>query len=100
MAEAFNARGLDMPKPRLISYAMDLRVKLPARGRFITVVANSVLQLGGNRPTLKKLPIDLPARPWQVAILTLKARTLSPVVERFIECAHEIARSIAPRQRP
>jgi hypothetical protein len=38
---------------------------------------------------LKELTVDIPIRPWPVAILTLKNRTLSPVVERFIEGARE-----------
>jgi hypothetical protein len=41
---------------------------------------------------LKVLPVDLPTRPWPVNIVTLKNRTLSPVVERFIECAREVTR--------
>jgi hypothetical protein len=39
----------------------------------------------------------MPVQPWPVAILTLKNRTLSPVVERFIDCTREVAKSIAPR---
>jgi hypothetical protein len=34
---------------------------------------------------LKGLPVDLPAQPWPVAIVTLKNRTLSPVVQLFID---------------
>jgi len=34
---------------------------------------------------MKVLPIDLPVQPWPVVIATLKGRTLSPVVELFIE---------------
>ena len=42
---------------------------------------------------LKRLPVDLPLRPWPIAIITLKNRTLSPVAERFIEAARNIAKS-------
>jgi hypothetical protein len=31
-------------------------------------------------------------------MLTLKNRTLSPVVERFIDCAREVARSMAAKK--
>ena len=95
VAEAFRARGLEGPKAGLVTFAMDLRAKLPARGRFITVVPKSGLRPDGDRPALKMLPVDLPARPWLVTILTLKNRTLSPVVERFIECAREVAKEFA-----
>jgi hypothetical protein len=36
----------------------------------------------------------MPMSPWPVAIVMLKNRTLSPVVERFIECAREVVKSI------
>ena len=99
VAEAFKARGLELPKPRLVTYAMDLRTKLPTRGRFISVVPNSLLCLGDDPPALKKLPVEMPVRPWLLTILTLKGRTLSPVVERFIECAREVAKEFAPPAR-
>jgi DNA-binding transcriptional LysR family regulator len=95
VAEALKARGLNMPTATLVTYSMDLRVKSAARGRFITVVPKSVLRHRDNRHALVEVPVDIPMRPWPVAILTLKNRSLSPVVERFIECAREIAKSIA-----
>ena len=45
------------------------------------------------------MPVDLPVRPWPVTILTLKNRTLSPVVERFIERLREAAKSFAETRR-
>ena len=45
--------------------------------------------------SLTLLSVDLPIRPWPVAVVTLKNRTLSPVVERFIACAREVAKSFA-----
>ena len=50
------------------------------------------------RHSLKVLPVNLPIRPWQLSILTLKNRTLSPVAERFMECAREVAKPMADRQ--
>ena len=35
-----------------------------------------------------------------VAILTLKNRTLSPVVERFVKCAREVAKPFAKAADP
>jgi DNA-binding transcriptional LysR family regulator len=97
VAEAFKARGLESPKPRLVTYDMDLRTKLPAHGRFISVVPNSLFYLGAGMPDLKKLPVDLPVRPWLLSILTLKNRTSGPVVERFIDCARDVAKTITQR---
>ena len=51
------------------------------------------------RHSLKVLPVNLPIRPWPLSILTLKNRTMSPVVERFIECAREIAKTAGEGER-
>jgi DNA-binding transcriptional LysR family regulator len=96
VAEAFKARGLGVPAASLLTHSIDLRAKMLAKGRFITAVPRSVVQLDADRHPLKILPIDLPVRPWLVTILTLKNRTLSPVVDRFIACAREVAKSIGP----
>jgi DNA-binding transcriptional LysR family regulator len=41
---------------------------------------------------LKMLPVDVPTRPWLLTIMTLKDRTLSPALERFIEFVREVTR--------
>jgi len=33
----------------------------------------------------KSVGVDLPVRPWPVAVITLKNRTLSPIAQRFID---------------
>ena len=43
---------------------------------------------------LKILPVELPVRPWPFAIFTLKDRTLSPAVDRFIADLRDFARSM------
>jgi DNA-binding transcriptional LysR family regulator len=95
LAEAFRARGLDMPKASLVTQSVPLRVHLLANGQYITGLAHSTLRLHADRYGLKALPVDLPDRPWPIVIATLKNRTLSPVVERFIACAREVAKSMA-----
>jgi DNA-binding transcriptional LysR family regulator len=95
VAAACRARGLDMPKISMKTLSVHLRTNLLATGEFITALPKSVLRLYGERLLLKALPVDLPVRPWPVAILTLKNRTLNPVVERFIECARDVAKSFS-----
>ena len=101
LVEAFGALGLGLPAASLVTSSIDLRAKLSARGRRITVVPKSVLRHGDEGYRLKALPVDLLSRPWPITIVTLKNRTLSPVVERFIECAHAVAKSVGgtPRRR-
>jgi DNA-binding transcriptional LysR family regulator len=45
---------------------------------------------------VKVLPVDVPVRPWPVAVVTLKNRTLSPVAQRFIDHVRAFARSMVP----
>src|SRR5580704_848907 len=95
VAAAFRARGLAMPRLSVTTLSVDLRTTLLAIGPYIATFPQSVVQLHGERFGLKALPIDLPARPWPVSLLTLKNRTLGTVAERFIECVHAVAKPLA-----
>jgi len=98
LAAAFRARGLDMPTASLVTRSVPLRVHLLANGQYITEFSNLTFRLYAERHDLKVLPVNLPERPWPLVIATLKHRTLSPLVERFIVCAREVAKSFpAPR---
>jgi DNA-binding transcriptional LysR family regulator len=99
LAEAFRARGLDMPSLSVKTLSVHLRTNLLATGQFVTAFPRSVLHLYADRFLLKALPLDLPVRPWPVRLLTLKDRTLSPLVERFVECSRDVVKSIADRKR-
>jgi DNA-binding transcriptional LysR family regulator len=88
VAEAFAARGLSMPKISLMTLSVHLRTNLIAEGPFITVFPRSVMNLYASRFSLKELAVDFAARPWPLAIVTLKSRTPSPVVKLFIDHLH------------
>jgi DNA-binding transcriptional LysR family regulator len=93
VAEAFQSLGLDLPQISVRTFSVHLRTNLLATGSFITVLPRSVLRLDANLHLLKILPIKLPGLHWPIAIVTLKKRTLSPVVEHFIKCARDVAKS-------
>jgi DNA-binding transcriptional LysR family regulator len=99
LAEAFRARGLDMPRLSVKTLSVHLRTNLLATGQFVTAFPRSVLHLYADRFSLKALPLDLPVQPWPVRLLTLKNRTLSPLVERFIRCSRDVVKSMAGRKR-
>ena len=90
LAEAFRARGLPMPRTNLVTISIPLLTHFLSRTPHITACPKSVARFN----SLSILPVDLPARPWPVGIVTLKHRTLSPLVERFIMCAREVTGSI------
>jgi DNA-binding transcriptional LysR family regulator len=100
VADAFRARGLDMPKACTITFSVHLRAGLSATGPFITALPNSLVRLDGAKLAVKALPVDLPVRPWPVAIVTLKNRTLSPIVQFFIDHFRAFARSMDPGSPP
>jgi DNA-binding transcriptional LysR family regulator len=95
IAEAFRASGLDFPRTAVFVNTAAARNALVSSGRFLSIVSYSMSTFRMNHPVLKRLPIDLPAMRIPVGILTLKNRTLGPVAQLFIECAHSVAKSIA-----
>lgn len=92
--QAFRARGLPTPTVTVGTQSGALRGDLLATGRYIAPLPRSIFNQYAKQFPLKLLSIDLPVRSWPVALVTLKNRTLSPVVERFIECTRNIARSV------
>jgi DNA-binding transcriptional LysR family regulator len=94
MADAFHRQGLEVPQQAVASLSMHLRTHLLAGGKFLTIMPNTMYQFNAERWELKALPIELGIRARQVAIITLKYRTLNPVVEVFLEQARAVANSI------
>jgi DNA-binding transcriptional LysR family regulator len=92
VSKLFHARGLEMPKPGLVTHSIALRARLLAEGRYLTTFASSVVRLNADRYALKILPVDLPVQSLPAGILTLKNRTLSPIVERFRGIARAVAK--------
>jgi DNA-binding transcriptional LysR family regulator len=95
IAEAFKARGLEVPQERVSASSILLRNHLLATGRFLTVLPESVLRYNAKRWSLKTLPIDLGVKLRTVAIVTLKNRTLSPVVQLFVEHLRAVAKTMS-----
>jgi DNA-binding transcriptional LysR family regulator len=100
VAEAFEARGLKSPRPSVATSSTYVRGKLASRGDYIAVLPNSMLILDAERYALKRLPIQLSTKPSPVAIVTLRNRSLTPVVRLFVESAREIASSLFNRRKP
>ena len=94
--EIFRSLGLGVPRPSVATVSITLRARLVATGPYIALFLGSVLrQLIADHYAIVPLPVLLPAKPFTSMIVTLKDRTLSPVVERFLACAREVAKSHA-----
>lgn len=83
--DAFRSKGLHPPKETVSASSMLLRSRLLAAGRYLTVLPASVMRYNARAWALKALPIDLETVPMCVTLITLKHRTLSPVVGLFVE---------------
>jgi DNA-binding transcriptional LysR family regulator len=95
MAQAFSAQGLEQPRAGVTSFSAAIRMQLVSTGRFLTIMAGSMLRHNAERWDLKALPIALNALSFPVAIFKLKHRTVSPVVEKFVEQLRAAAKSVA-----
>jgi DNA-binding transcriptional LysR family regulator len=95
VSEAFRARSLPMPKVYMTTFSIPLRAKLLGSGPFISVFPRSVLRFQVGDTPLKMLSVDLPVRPWPVAAVTLRNRTLNAVVGHFIDHVRAFTRSVA-----
>jgi DNA-binding transcriptional LysR family regulator len=94
--EIFHARGLRLPKSSVTTMSISLRAHLLAAGPYLSMFVSSVVRrLMTNHYAVTALPVDLPPKPLSARIVTVKNRTLSPVVERFLACVREVDQSFA-----
>lgn len=94
VGEAFRASGLEPPRAAIYA-PLNLRISLAATGPFLAVVSAGTVSMPNKYPSIRKLPVDLPATRQRVNVITLKKRTLSPLAQLFIETARELAKPLA-----
>ena len=94
VAEAFRAIGLKPPKTSVATMSLNLRNRLLATGRFLTMLPGYSVKFRDRYPPLKALPVKLPDSRAAVAVVTLRNRTLSPVARLFIETAREVVKPL------
>ena len=95
VTDAFRRHGLKSPNVIVSTLSIPLRNELVSTGRFVTLLPASVIHTFGKRYALKVLPVELPVHRSPVGIVTLKNRTLTPVVQLFVQCARDVAKTIA-----
>ena len=91
--EVFRRTGVDVPSARVLTVSLHLFIRLIETGRWLGLVPASTVRFGGKRLGIKVLPIMTLSPPAPVGLLTVKDRTLTPLAERFIDCARKIAKS-------
>jgi DNA-binding transcriptional LysR family regulator len=96
VAETFRARGLPLPRIKAATYSLPMLHSLYATGKFVGALGGLALS---ENAEIKALPVDAPDWPWPVAIVTLKNRTLSPVIELFMEHVRVFMASLKAKRR-
>jgi DNA-binding transcriptional LysR family regulator len=81
-----------------MTVSLDLRTRLVATGRFLTMLPASTLIPHGKYRLLKALPIELPNSRRPIVIITLRNRTLSPLAELFVRNARAVAKKLEKEQ--
>jgi DNA-binding transcriptional LysR family regulator len=94
VVEAFNAHGLKPPPVQMKTLSVHLRAHMAATRNCVTTIPRSVLLLHGEDLGLKALPVELPSRSWPIMAVTVRNRMLSPIVERFLDDARAVSRSL------
>jgi DNA-binding transcriptional LysR family regulator len=93
--DAFRASGLAMPRATVVTSTLEMRANLLRTGRYLTFLPEFWLQFPDRHSFIRRLPVELPIASAPLGIVTLKSRALSPVVQRFIDCAREVAKPLA-----
>lgn len=92
--DAFRARGGDPPRRAVTATQPDVRMRLLASGRFLTIFPTSVLAMSQKRSDIKVLPVT-PALPHvRIGLGTLKHRMLNPVTELVIQHIRALAKPL------
>jgi DNA-binding transcriptional LysR family regulator len=94
IGEAFRSSGVEPPQSRVTSFSIPLCHNLLATGRFLTLHPIVMARLGNYLP-LKRLDVDFSGVRRRVSIMTLRNRTLSPLARLVIDCARDMAKSLA-----
>jgi DNA-binding transcriptional LysR family regulator len=68
---------------------------MAATGRFVSTMPKSAFDYAAKRYGLEIIPIRIAAPRWPLAAVTLRNRNLSPVIDLFLKCTREVARSKA-----
>jgi DNA-binding transcriptional LysR family regulator len=93
IAEMFRSAGARFPTRCVTTWSVHLRYNMAATGRFISTMPESAFDYAADRYELAMIPIKLAVPRWPFAAVTLRNRKLSPVVDLFLACAREVAKT-------
>jgi len=98
VAETFRACNLEAPGAVVTCNSVQMSNTMLASGPWLAMLGGTAFRFGPKNPTVKVLPVKLPAVTRPVGIITLKGRMVSPVAQVFIDRAREVAKQLARRK--
>src|SRR4029077_3137524 len=93
--DAFRADGHAPPRITVATTSSNLRGEMLATGRYLTMVPRYWVLLPRRHPSLRVLPVEFPHTRLDVAIITLKNRSLSRAAELFIDGVRDLTKQMA-----
>jgi DNA-binding transcriptional LysR family regulator len=94
--DTFRKSGFEPPAATVLTVSLHLYMRLIETGHWLGLAPASVMRFGGKQMRLKVLPVKISSPPAPVGFIRLKDRMLTPLAERFIA----YARNVALAQRP
>jgi DNA-binding transcriptional LysR family regulator len=98
VAEAFQSRGLPIPRSSVVTASVHMRHNMMVTGRFLAMLPSAMLKFPTYRGSLRALPVDLPETRRPIGLITLKKRGLSPAAKLFASCVREVIRPLATKR--
>ena len=96
-SDLFKPCGLPLPNISVRGYSTHQMINLLASGHFVSAMSGSMLRFNADRRSLKLLPIDAATQAWPVAMVTLKYRSINPIVQSFMQCVRDVAKPLTKR---
>src|SRR4051794_612799 len=90
--DALHAAGVGAPQITVATTSSDLRGQMLSTGHYLTMVPRYWVLLPRRNPRLRVLPVAFPNTRLDVAIITLKSRSLSRATELFIESVRALTK--------
>jgi DNA-binding transcriptional LysR family regulator len=98
LRQLFESHGLEPPRARVVTDSLSLRRELLASGDYLTLLATPAVNAFDNF-AVKRLPIEHSILDTATAVVTLRHRTVSPAVARFIEILRPVAAALERKFR-
>jgi DNA-binding transcriptional LysR family regulator len=98
ITEAFRASGLEPPESAILTASRNLRERLMATGRYLSISSRYSVTPPANNPLIKALAVKLPDLRRPIMLIMPRNRTLSPLADLFIKTARAVAKTLAKKR--